>query len=320
MTAAVGLPGRLRAESVMPWLQRYGVYLAIVALLVGNAIFTPAFFASGNLRTQLIQVVPVLLVALGMAVVIGTGGIDLSVGAVMALAAAVIPLYIGYGPGVAVVFALLGGLAVGVANGVLVAVVGVQAIVATLSLMVAGRGLALLISGEQLRSIDDAGFLALGQGAVAGIPVPVLIAGILAVGVFVLVNTTTFGKQLAAVGGNPTAARLAGLPVRRVLFTVYLVAALLAAVAGVISTARLGASVPSTLGNLIELTAITSVVIGGTPLTGGQVRVVGTIAGAMLLQLITATLVMHNVPDAYSQIAQAAIILVAVFLQRGRAR
>ncbi|GAA1076546.1 ABC transporter permease [Tsukamurella spumae] len=320
MTAAVAISRRRGAEKVMPWLQSYGVYLAIVVLLLGNLIFTPAFFATGNLRTQLIQVVPVLLVALGMAIVIGTGGIDLSVGAVMALAAAVIPLYIGYGPVVAVGFALAAGLLVGAANGAMVALVGVQAIVATLSLMVAGRGIALLVSGEKLTSIEDPGLLRLGQGSIAGIPVPVLIAAVLAVGVFVLVNTTTFGKQLAAVGGNRTAARLAGLPVRRVLFTVYVVSAVLAAVAGVISTARLGASVPSTLGNLIELSAITAVVIGGTPLTGGRVRVLGTIAGALLLQLITATLVMHDVPDAYAQLTQAAIILIAVFLQRGRAR
>jgi ribose/xylose/arabinose/galactoside ABC-type transport system permease subunit len=133
------------------------------------------------------------------------------------------------------------------------------------------------------------------------------------------VNRTTFGKQLVAIGGNRRAAALSGLPVKRILLLVYILCAALASVAGIIGTARLGASVPSTLGNLIELSAITAVVVGGTPLTGGQVKIAGTVAGALLLQFISATLIKHNVPDAYSQIFQAAIILIAVYIQRGRA-
>jgi ribose transport system permease protein len=160
--------------------------------------------------------------------------------------------------------------------------------------------------------------LALGRESIVGIPYSVLIAIVLVLLVFVLVNRTTFGKQLVAVGGSRRAAELSGLPVKRILMTVYILAAALAAIAGVIQTARLSASVPSTVGNLIELSAITAVVIGGTPLSGGQVKVGGTIAGALLLQLISASLIKHNVPDAYSQITQAVIILVAVYIQRTR--
>jgi galactofuranose transport system permease protein len=299
-------------------LQKYGVYLAIVLILVANLIVTPNFFTVDNLRTQLVQVVPVLIVALGMALVIGTEGIDLSVGASMAMAAAVLPLYIGYGFVPALIIALVAALVIGLTNGVLVAFVGVQPIVATLSLMVAGRGLALLVAGEQLRPVIDPGVLALGRGTVFGVPWAVLIAAALVAIIAVLVNRTTFGKQLVAVGGNRRAAELAGLPVKRILLVIYLVCAVLAAVAGVIGTARLAASVPSTIGNLIELSAITAVVVGGTPLSGGQVKIAGTVAGALLLQLITATLVKHLVPDAYSQIIQAAIIVAAVYIQRGK--
>lgn len=313
--AAARLP---QQRSALIFIQRYGVYLAILLLLAFNLFFTANFMTLDNIRVQFIQVVPVLIVALGMALVIGTEGIDLSVGAVMALAAAVIPLYIGYGLWPAAAMAILAGCLIGLTNGIMIAFIGVQPIVATLALMVAGRGVALLVANEQLKGIVDPGVLALGRETVAGVPFSVLVAGVLALVVAVLVNRTTFGKQLVAVGGSRRAAELSGLPVKRILMTVYIVTAALASVAGIIQTARLSASVPSTIGNLIELSAITAVVIGGTPLSGGQVKVGGTIAGALLLQLISASLIKHNVPDAYSQITQAAIILIAVYIQRGR--
>ncbi len=315
-TTAVRLPQK---GSALVFLQRYGVYLAIAILLLFNLFFTSNFMTVDNFRVQFIQVVPVLIVALGMALVIGTEGIDLSVGAVMALSAAVIPLYIGYGPVPAIIVAILAGCLIGLANGTMIALIGVQPIVATLALMVAGRGIALLVADEQLKSVIDPGFLSLGRGTVAGVPYSVIVALILVAAVAVLVNKTTFGKQLVSIGGSRRAAELAGLPVKRILITVYILAASLAAIAGIIQTARLSASVPSTVGNLIELSAITAVVIGGTPLSGGQVKVAGTVAGALLLQLIAATLIKHNVPDAYSQITQAVIILLAVYLQRGKA-
>lgn len=314
-TVSLSLPAR---SSMLAFLQKYGVYLAIVLLLLYNLFFTANFFTIDNFRTQLVQVVPVLIVALGMALVIGTEGIDLSVGAVMALAAAVIPLYIGYGVVPAALLAIIACAAIGLVNGSLIAFIGVQPIVATLAFLVAGRGIALLVAGEQLKSVTDPGILALGRGSIGGIPYSVIIAVLLVVIVAVLVNRTTFGKQLTATGGSRRAAELAGLPVKRILLLTYVLSATLAAVAGIIGTARLGASVPSTLGNLIELSAITAVVVGGTPLTGGQVKVIGTVAGALLLQFISATLIQNNVPDAYSQIAQAVIILVAVYIQRGR--
>jgi ribose/xylose/arabinose/galactoside ABC-type transport system permease subunit len=313
VTETTVAPAATQQKRSFAYLQRYGVYIAIAILLVGNAIFTP------NFRTQFVQVVPVLIVALGMAIVIGTQGIDLSVGAVMALAAAVIPLYIGYGLVPAALIAIVAGCVIGVINGGMIALVGVQPIVATLALMVAGRGIALVIANDQLKSVTDPGILALGRASLGGVPYSVIVAAVLVALVAVLVNRTTYGKQLVAVGGSRRAAELAGLPVKRILMITYILAAALAAIAGIIGTARLGASVPSTLGNLIELSAITAVVIGGTPLTGGQVKVAGTVAGALLLQLIAATLIKHNVPDAYSQIAQAAIILVAVYIQRGKA-
>ncbi|MFJ9910649.1 ABC transporter permease [Actinacidiphila glaucinigra] len=308
-------PARLPTPA---WFQAYGVYAAVAVLVLFNAVFTDHFLTGANLRTQLVQVAPVVIVALGMALVIGTEGVDLSVGSVMALAAALLPLYLGYGLLPPLLTALAAGAVVGAANGSLVAVVGLQPIVATLALFVGGRGLALVLADGQLKQIANPGLLGLGTDDVLGVPVVVLIAGALALLVAGVVHRTTFGRRLVAIGGNRAAAGLAGLPVKRVLIGVYVVCGVLAALAGVLATARLTASDPSTLGTLMELSAITAVVVGGTPLTGGSVRVLGTVCGALLMQLLRATLVKHDLPDSTAQMAQAVIILVAVYVARER--
>jgi ribose transport system permease protein len=299
-------------------LQDYGVYGAVVVLVVFNLTFTANFLSAANLRTQLVQAAPVGIVALGMALVIGTEGVDLSVGSLMALAAALIPLYLGYGAFPATLVALVVGLLAGTFSGFLVAKVGVQPIVATLALLVGGRGLALVIAGGQLKDVRDPSFLALGNGDVLAVPIGVLVAAVLAVLVGLLVARTTFGRHVVAVGGNRAAARLAGLPVDRVLVGVYAISGVLAAAAGVLATARLGAGDAANTGLLIELSAITAVVVGGTPLSGGRVRILGTVAGVVLMQLVQATLIKNNLPNSTAQMVQAAIIVVAVWTSRER--
>jgi len=370
----------VRRDTARRWLRDNGVYAAIVLLIGYNLIFTDNFATVANLNTQLVQVAPVLIVALGMALVIGTEGVDLSVGSVMAIAAAILPLYLGYGLAPAIGLALVAGALCGLLNGTLVAVVGIQPIVATLALLVGGRGLALVFADGQLKNINNAELLDLGTGKASvpliplvaavlavvawalvrhttvgrtqvattgrtvrpvllivcgigllllavialstgtriNVPFIVLIAAVLAVLVWFLVRQTTFGRQLVSVGGNRAASALAGLPVRRVLMTTYVISGMLAAIAGIIATARLTASDPSRIGELFELSAITAVVVGGTPLSGGRVRVLGTVAGALLMQLIAATLIKHNLPPSTAQIVQAAIIVAAVYLQRSR--
>lgn len=307
---------RFDRRSVTHWLSINGVYVALALVLLVDALFLDRFLSVDNLRTQLVQVVPVLIVALGMALVIGTEGIDLSVGAVMALAAAILPLYLGYGWPTAVLMAMLVGALAGVLNGTLVAVVGVQPIVATLALLVGGRGLALVLADGQAKQILDPGLLGFGSDRVLGIPQTVILAALLVLLVSFVVRRTTFGRQLLAVGGNPRASRLAGLPVKRTLIGVYVASGVLAAIAGVVATARLNYSDPSSIGTLVELSAITAVVVGGTPLSGGRVRILGTVAGALLMQLLGATLNQFDVPDSTTRIIQALVIVVAVALQR----
>ncbi|MFF3611496.1 ABC transporter permease [Streptomyces sp. NPDC002580] len=313
--------GRVTADRdrLLHLLQEYGVYLGVVVLLLVNTVLTPHFLSTENFRTQAVQVSPVLIVALGMALAIGSEGVDLAVGSVMALSTSLLALYLGYGPGVAILIALVGGAVIGVAGGSLIAFVGVQPIVATLALMVAGRGLALVLL-PQLKDVRDPAMADLGSGAVLGIPYLVLIAVALALLVAFVVRRTTFGRQLLAIGDSRPAARLAGLPVRRVLVLVYVCSGVLAAVAGVLATARLSASDSSSLGNLMELSAITAVVVGGTPLSGGRVRIGGTVAGAVLIQLLTTTLIKHDLPPSWTQIAQAVVIVLAVYAARERGK
>ncbi|MGW3634548.1 ABC transporter permease [Streptomyces sp. NPDC005122] len=313
--------GRVTADRdrLLRLLQEYGVYLGVVVLLLVNTVLTPHFLSTENFRTQAVQVAPVLIVALGMALAIGSEGVDLAVGSVMALSTSLLSLYLGYGPWTAILIALVGGAVIGVANGSLIAFVGVQPIVATLALMVAGRGLALVLL-PQLKDVHDPAMASLGSGDVLGVPYLVLIAAGLALLVAFVVRRTTFGRQLLAIGDSRPAARLAGLPVRRVLILVYVCSGVLAAIAGVLATARLTASDPTSLGNLMELSAITAVVVGGTPLSGGRVRIGGTVAGAVLIQLLTTTLIKHDLPPSWTQIAQAVVIVLAVYAARERGK
>lgn len=305
-------------DDVLDLIAERGVYVGLALLVAFNLVFTPRFAEIDNIRLQFVQVVPVAIIALGMALVIGTRGIDLSVGSVMAISSVLLVLYLGYGPVVAIGIALLGGVLVGLVNGALISYFGIQPIVATLALLVGGRGLALVLAQGRLTEVFDPTLATIGSGRVQGVPIVVLIALVVAVVIAVVVSRTTFGRYLVAVGGNPEASVLAGVPVRRTLIACYVVCAGFAALAGVIQTARLSASDPSFVGNLIELSAITAVVVGGTPLSGGRVRIVGTLAGAMLMQLIAATLITHNLPDSSTRMIQAGIILGAVYIQRQR--
>ena len=306
------------------WLRERGVYVALLVLVVYNVAATKNFVTLDTLQLLFSQLPPVIIVSLGMALVIGTGGVDLSVGATMAIASAVMAKFVvapaeggvGSSIGVAIVAAILAGLLVGVFNGVVVAVARVQPIVATLGILVAGRGIALVITGGALVELFVPFFRTVRLGKFLGVPYVMIVAAVLALLVSFLVRRTAFGYRLLAIGGNRRASVLAGLPVRRTLITVYAISGTLAAVAGVIATARLRASDPSFIGLLFELSAITAVVVGGTALTGGRVRILGTVAGAVLIQLLETTLVSHNAPDSVARIVEALIIIAAVYIQR----
>jgi ribose/xylose/arabinose/galactoside ABC-type transport system permease subunit len=296
-----------------------GALAALVVLVAANAVFTPNFASVGNFWNVLFQLSVTLLVAVGMTLVISTGGIDLSVGSVMAISAAVAAVTLEYGLVVAVPAALLAAMAVGVLNGAFVSYFKVQAIVVTLATLLAGRGLAQVINRDgALLTIDHPGFLALGRGHLGPVPVQVLIAAlVVALAIFVL-RSTPFGRYVLAAGGNPAAARLAGVPVHRTVVSVYVICAGLAGVAGLIEAARLGASAAARIGQNVELDAIAAVVVGGTLLSGGRSTILGTVVGALIMQVIATSFNMLLVPYAWALAFKALIILFAVFLQRPR--
>lgn len=307
--------GRDRAVA---WAQQYGVYAALLILIAVATALNRDFMSVSNWRVQLFQASPTLLVSLGMALVIATQGVDLSVGAVIALSASIIPLYLGYGPGVAIVLALLVGAVAGLIGGAMVAFAGVQPIVATLSLMIGLRGVAELMNGDSAKPVADPTIQDLGGGAFLGVPLMAWTALIATLVVGFTVRRTTFGRQLVAVGDNPRASLLAGLPVRRVLLTVYILSGVLAAAAGILIVGHGAEADPANQGLDMELSAITAVVVGGTPLTGGRVRVLGTAAGALFMQLATAVLIQHDVPDSTTQLVEAGLICLAVYASRDR--
>jgi ribose/xylose/arabinose/galactoside ABC-type transport system permease subunit len=296
-----------------------GAVIALVAIVAANAIFTPNFATAGNFWNVLFQLSVTLLVAVGMTLVIATGGIDLSVGSVMAISAAVAAVTLDRGLAVAVPAALLVAMAVGLLNGAFVSYFKVQAIVVTLATLLAGRGLAQIINRDgALIAIDNPGFLALGRGHIGPVPVQVLVAAlVVALAVFVL-RATPFGRYVLAAGGNPAAARLAGVPVSRTVVSVYVISGMLAGLAGLVQAARLGASAAARIGQNVELDAIAAVVVGGTLLSGGRATLLGTVVGALIMQVIATSFNMLLVPYAWALAFKAFIILFAVYLQRPR--
>lgn len=296
----------------------YGALAALLLLLVINSIFTPNFLDFNNFSNILLQVTPTVLVAVGMTLVIATGGIDLSVGSVMAIASAVAATSLdGFGAGPAVLFALAAAALTGAFNGALITGFRIQPIIVTLALLISGRGVAQVLSnGGQLIPFSNSSFEYLGGGKVAGVPVQVIVmALVVGLAVFVM-RATPFGRYVAAVGGNEAASRLAGIRVHRTKIIVYTLSGLLAGLAGLIETARLGASDAQKVGLNIELDAIAATVVGGTPLTGGRATVLGTLVGALIMQVITTGFVMNGISYSWSLVIKAAIIVVAVYIQR----
>lgn len=306
-----------REFRLLDYAPTYGALAALVLLLVINVLFTPNFAAFDNFRNILVQVTPTMLVAVGMTFVIATGGIDLSVGSVMAIASAVAAVSLDYRAGTAILLGLLVATAIGAFNGALISSFKIQPIIITLAILIAGRGVAQVISnGGQLIPFSNASFEYLGKGAVAGIPFQiVLLILVVALAVFLL-RSTIFGRYVIAVGGNEAAARLAGVRVNRTKILVYALSGLLAGLAGLIYTARLGASDASKVGDGIELDAIAATVVGGTPLAGGRATVIGTVIGALIMQIITTSFNMNGIKFSYSLVIKAAIILFAVYIQR----
>ena len=297
----------------------------LVALLLLNAILNPGFLKISLLGGHLYGV-PVdilaqgsrtMLVALGMTLVIATGGVDLSVGSVVAITGAICAVLLQEGHSIVTTLAAAvgAGLLAGTANGLLVARFGVQPIVATLILMVAGRGLAQLVVGGQVIVIKSAAFEYLANGFFLGLPVaPLLVAALYLLTHFIL-RRTALGLFIEAVGDNETAARFAGLAATRIKTCAYIFCGACAGLTGVLAAANIMAADAYRAGENMELDAIFAVVVGGTALTGGRFVILGTAIGALLIQTLTTTMYNLGVPPAIAPVPKALLIIGVTLLQ-----
>lgn len=305
--------------------------LGLGALLGFNFLFSDGFFdlrtQDGHLYGVLVDILnqgsKVLLLAIGMTLVIATGGVDLSVGSVMAIAGAVGALLATETQAsftTIVVVALLVSGAIGLWNGALVAYAGVQPIVATLIMMVLGRGLAMLITDGQIVPFENAAFVYLGNGHFLGLPfTATIVAGVFAATVL-LTRGTAVGLFVEAVGDNETASLFAGVRARLVKVLAYGFCGLCAGMAGLMAASNIKAADPNRMGEMLELDAIFAVVVGGTALTGGRFSLTGSVIGALLIQTLTTTMYMRNVSPAIAPVPKALVVLLVCLLHSARFR
>lgn len=309
--------------------------VAIVILLLINVIRDPSYLAisvgsSGNLVGNLVDIArasaPVMMIAVGMCLVIATKGIDLSVGSVMAVGGAVAMEFLSSAPNTAgsafaavgLVIVVAGGL--GAINGLLVSVVGLQPFISTLVLMMAGRGLAKVITGGQNTAATNDVFRWFANGYVLGLPVVFLLALIIVIAVGMVVRRSALGLMIEAIGMDSKAARLAGVNRRALLFAVYILGGVLAGIAGIFATASVMTVDVSRTGYLLELDAILAVVIGGTSLAGGKFNITGATIGAILIATLDKTVVFLGVSSAATPAFKAVVIVVLCLLQSERVR
>jgi ribose transport system permease protein len=300
---------RLPAEVMFVIFTRVAFLAALVVLL---AIVSPHFLTTDNMVIVLRQAALQFLMCAGLTLVVLTGGIDLSIGAVLGLAACLGAGLIAKGSVLLGVLAALGaGLACGLVNGALVAYVGIPAFIATYGMLWVAHGLGyVFMKGEVIHGFPAA-FRTLGAGFVGSIPVPVLIGAAVLLALHVVLHLTRFGRALYAIGGNAVAARLSGMPAKRYLVTVYALSGVLAAFAGLVVIARVNAADSGT-GEELLLTAIAAVCLGGTSLFGGAGGVVGTAIGSLILALVVNGMNMLSIATFWQAFAMGVIVILAV--------
>ncbi|WP_312948615.1 ABC transporter permease [Agrobacterium sp.] len=308
-----------RFKRLSPQLCALAIILAVIAVLSPG--FLTISFQQGRLYGSLIDILvraaPVALLTIGMTLVIATRGIDLSIGAVIAICGAVAATLIsdGHSLPMVIIVSLAVGIACGLWNGLLVAVLDIQPIIATLILMVAGRGIAQLITEGVILTFNNDTFAAIGSGSFAGVPLPVLIWIGAAFIIGILVRRSALGLLIEATGINRRAASLAGVKARVLLFFVYAISGLCAALAGLIVTADIRGADANNAGLWLELDAILAVVIGGTSLNGGRFSIAASLIGALIIQAINTGILVSGFPPEFNLIIKAGIIIIVLTLQ-----
>ncbi|MEU5992163.1 ABC transporter permease [Spirillospora sp. NPDC047418] len=298
---------------------------ALVVLLLGNVFFTHGFLSihvrQGHLYGSLIDILlfgaPLILVSLGMTVVIATGGIDLSVGATVAISGALACYLISKGHGlfVSIGVAVIASLLLGLWNGLLVTRLGIQPIIATLILMVAGRGVAQLITSGQIITIHSKDYKLIGGGYWLGLPFAIILVAIALAVTVLLTRRTALGMLLESVGGNAEASRLVGIRSAGLIVLAYVFCGLCAGIAGLMISSNTLSADGNHAGLWIELDAILAVVLGGTALTGGRFSLAGTVVGALIIQTLDTTIYTAGIPPRTTLVFEAVVVTIVCLLQ-----
>lgn len=294
-------------------------FIGLILLIIVVSILNPSFLDLSNLLNLLRQISINGLIAFGMTFIILTGGIDLSVGSILALSSAFIALMItsGVDPIIALIIGVLIGFFLGAVNGLLVTKGNMAPFIATLATMTIFRGLTLVITdGNPITNLGDSYLFQLfGKGYFIGIPVPAVTMIIVFVILLIILQKTTFGRHTYAIGGNEVAAKISGIKVNKIKILIYGISGLMSALAGGILTSRLNSAQP-TAGTSYELDAIAAVVLGGTSLTGGKGRIVGTLIGVLIIGVLNNGLNLLGVSSFYQQVVKGVVILIAVLIDR----
>jgi len=302
------------------WLQKYGVIISFVVICVGISIISPHFLTLTNLLIVVKQITINAMLAFGVTYVIVSGGIDLSMGSVVAVSGVVAALFAqpdGYPLVVALSAGVSVGLIIGLFNGLVVTYGKVPSFIVTLGTMTIGRGLALIISnGRPISNLSES-FGYIGNGVFLGIPFPIIMLAVVFLGCLIILNKTVLGRYIYAVGGNEEAAKASGINVKKIKITVYTLCGGLSAIGGIILASRINTGQPN-VGVAFELDAIAAVVIGGTSLSGGVGTMTGTLIGALLIGVIGNGLDLMNVSSYYQQVVMGLIIIGAVILDNLR--
>ncbi|CAH0146997.1 ribose ABC transporter permease [Peribacillus simplex] len=299
--------------------QKFGPLLALVLLFIVITVLNPSFMEPNNILNLLRQTSINALIAFGMTFIILTGGIDLSVGSILALSSALMAgmMVSGLDPILAILVGILLGAIMGVINGILVSKGKMAPFIVTLATMTIFRGLTLVYTdGKPITGIGDSVmFQMLGRGYFLGVPVPAVVMVIAFLILWFLLHKTSFGRKTYAIGGNERASRISGIKVDRVKVAIYGLAGTMAAIAGAILTSRLNSAQP-TAGQSYEMDAIAAVVLGGTSLSGGKGRLFGTLVGVLIIGTLNNGMNLLGVSSFYQQVVKGAVILIAVLLDR----
>jgi inositol transport system permease protein len=301
------------------FLDKFGVFLILIAMIIVMSILTPFFFTAGNLLDIVRQVSIVGITAIGATLVLITAGVDLSPGSVIGLTSVAAGMYAQTGTSIfiPIILGIVVGALAGLVNGFLITKGSIAPFIATLAMMTAARGLAMLVSGGHPVSVTNEAFGFIGGGDLAGIPVPIIIFLVLGIIFHIILTKTKLGKWTYAIGGNEQAAIVCGLNVAKVKLILYTLAGLLAGIGSVILTSRVGSGDPNS-GVGYELDAITAAVIGGTSLSGGIGTIPGTIVGALIIGVMNNGLDLLGVSSYWQSILKGVIIALAVFLDTRR--